>query len=184
MNYQMLLDMIAARRKSFAFIAFLALLALGVGIFLSAYQKPELEEAQKAWFAKRDSLARGEIQADATKYQQGMRDLETFRKHLVAKKEFPALLERLYDTAKHNSLALNGITYKPGKEKVKGTRVVTYGISFNVTGKYGAIKSFLGDLARYQEMLVIESISLSNSSATEEKVDLKVVTTLYLTEGA
>ncbi|GFO65178.1 type 4a pilus biogenesis protein PilO [Geomonas paludis] len=184
MNYQMLLDMIAVRRKSFAFIAFLALLALGVGFYVSAYQKPELEKVQQAWFAQRDSLARGETQADATRYQQGMRDLEEFRKHLIAKKELPALLGRLYETAKNNSLALTGISYKPGKEKVKGSRVMTYGISFNVTGKYGALKSFLGDLARYREMLVIESISLSNNSPTEEKVNLRVVTTVYLTEGA
>ncbi|WP_224981449.1 type 4a pilus biogenesis protein PilO [Geomonas agri] len=184
MNYQMLLDMLVARRKSFAFIGFLALLVLAAELYISSYQRPELGKVQQAWFAKRDALARGETQADATKYQQGMRDLDEFRKYLVPKKELPALLTRLYDTAKKNSVALNGITYKPGKEKVKGSQVLTYGISFNATGKYGSVKSFLADLARLREMLVIEGVSLSNTSATEENVELRISTTVYLTEGA
>ncbi|MBU5614856.1 type 4a pilus biogenesis protein PilO [Geomonas azotofigens] len=184
MNYQMLLDMIAARRTAFAFIAFLALLVLGLEAYVSTYQRPELERVQQAWFAKRDALARGETQADATRYQQGMRDLEEFRKHLVPKKDFAALMSKLYGTAKSNSLTLSGITYKPGKVKGKGSQIVTYGISFNVVGKYGSVKSFLADLVRYPEMLVVDAVSLSNSSPTEEKVDLKIQTTVYLTEGA
>ncbi|QWV92253.1 type 4a pilus biogenesis protein PilO [Geomonas oryzisoli] len=184
MSYQMLLDMIAARRKSFTFIAFLALLALGIEAYISTYQRPELANVQQAWFTKRDALARGETQADATKYQQGMRDLDEFRKHLLPKKELAALLSRIYGTAKTNSLVLSGINYRPSKEKGKGNQMVTYGISFNVTGKYASVKSFLADLARYREMLIVESISLSNSSVTEEKVNLRIQTTVYLTEGA
>ncbi|QXE91118.1 type 4a pilus biogenesis protein PilO [Geomonas subterranea] len=184
MNYQVLLDMIAARRKSFAFIAFLALLAIGTEVYISVYQQPELERVQQAWFAKRDALARGETQADATRYQQGVRDLEEFRKHLIPKKDFVALLGRIYTTAKSNSLVLSGISYKPSKEKVKGTQMLTYGISFTVAGRYASVKSFLADLARYREMLVIDALSLSSSSSTEEKVNLKIQTTLYMTEGA
>lgn len=185
MSYQTLLDMIAARRKSFTFLGFLVLLALGMEIYLSTYQRPELERTQSAWFAKRDALARGETQADATRYQRGMSDLEQFQKLLIPKKDFARLLGRLYDTAKDNSLTLQGISYKPEKGKIKGTQITTYGVSFNVVGKYGAVKSFLADLARYPEMVTVDSISLSNTSMTEEKVDLKIQTTVYLlTEGA
>lgn len=185
MNYQTLLDMIAARRKSFGFLGFLALLALGAGVYLSVYQRPELEKTQLAWFAKRDALARGETQADATRYQQGMRDLEQFRKRFVPKKEFARMLVRIHDSAKSNSVTLSGMNYKPGKEKVKGTQIMTYGVSFDVVGKYGAVKSFLADLARYPEMVTVDSVSLSNASMTEEKVSLKLQTTFYLlVEGA
>lgn len=183
MNYLILRDMIAARRRSFGFLAFLALLALVGQLYLSLWQRPELEKAQLEWFAKRDALAKGETLADATRYQNGVRDLEEFRKRLVPKEQFASFLSRLYETAKNNSLTLGAINYKPAK--VKGEPVFSYGIAFTVSGRYASVKSFLADLARYREMVTIDSVSLANQSQFEESVTLTVQTTLYLsTEGA
>lgn len=184
MNFQTLLDMYAARRKSFTFLAFLVLLAVGVQIYLSGYQRPELEQVQSSWFAKRDALARGETEADATRYQRGIRDLDEFKKRFIPKKEFTGLLSRMFATAKNNSLSMQGITYKPGK-RIKGTQVTTYDVSFTVTGKYPAVKSFLADLVRYPEMVTVDGVSLSNQSMVQENVTLKIQTTVYLLlEGA
>ncbi|MBU5637738.1 type 4a pilus biogenesis protein PilO [Geomonas sp. Red69] len=184
MNFQTLLDMFAARRKSFTFLGFLALLALGIQLYLSGYQRPQLEQVQTEWFAKRGAMARGETEADATRYQRGVRDLDEFKKRFIPKKDFARVLSRLYDTAKSNSLALQGITYKPGK-KNKATQIMTYDVSFTVAGKYSAVKSFLADLVRYPDMVTVDSISLSNQSMTQESVNLKIQTTVYLlTEGA
>jgi len=183
MSYQMLRDMIAARPKAFAFAAFLAVLNLAVLLYLSLWQQPELEKAQLEWFAKRDALAKGEILGDATRYQNGVRDLELFQKRLLPKKDFAALLSRMYETARSNSLSLKGISYQP--EPIKGEQLFSYGISFTVSGKYASVKSFLADLVRYPEMLTVDSVSLSNTKSTEESVNLRVQVTAYLkTEGA
>ncbi len=185
MSFQMLRDMIAARSKSFSFLAFLALLALGCQLYLSLWQRPALEKAQVEWFAKRDALAKGETLADSTRYRNGVRDLEEFEKRLIPKKEFAALLSQLYDTAKDNSVSLEGITYKPATEKERLGQILPYGVSFSVSGKYGSVKSFLADLVRYRELLTVDAVSLASQSQVEESVNLNVQATVFLkTEGA
>ncbi|WP_129127487.1 type 4a pilus biogenesis protein PilO [Geomonas oryzae] len=184
MNFQTILDMMAARRKVFTFLAFLLLIAVGIEAYLATYQRPELAKRQQEWFARRDSLARGETEADATRYQRGMRDLEQFRRLLIPKRDFAAALGRIYETANRNSLSLQGITYKPG-QLIKGTQVLPYVVSFQVSGKYGAVKNFLVDMVRFPEMVTVDTMTIGNNKATQEKVDMKLQTTVYLlTEGA
>jgi len=184
MNYQILRDIIAARGRTLAFLAFLLLLATAVQLYLSLWQRPALEKVQMEWFAKRDAIAKGETLGDATRYHNGMRDLAEFQKRLVPKERFPALMSQLYDSARNNSLSLKGVTYKPGM--VKGEKqIVTYGVSFTVSGSYASVKKFIADLLRYKELVTVDSIALGNQSSTEETVNLRVQTTVYLkTEGA
>ena len=185
MNYHLLRDMIAARSKSFASLAFLVLLALGCQLYLSLWQRPGLEKAQVAWFAKRDALAKGETLADSTRYRNGVRDLEELEKRLVPKKEFAALLSQVYGTAEGNSVSLTKISYKPAFEKDRVGEILPYGISFTVSGKYASVKSFLADLVRYRELLTVDAVSLSSQSQTEESVTLNLDATVFLkTEGA
>ncbi|WP_026840144.1 type 4a pilus biogenesis protein PilO [Citrifermentans bremense] len=184
MNYQIVRDIIAARSKSLAFLAFLLLLAVSMQLYLSYWQRPALEKAQLEWFAKRDAIAKGEAVGDATRYHNGMRDLGEFQKRLVPKERFPALMSQLFDTAKSNALSLKGVSYKPAK--IKGQKQIdTYGVSFTVSGRYASVKKFVADLLRYKELVTVDSISLGSQSATEETVTLKVQTTVYMkTEGA
>lgn len=184
MNYQILRDILAARGKSLAFLGFLLLLAVAVQLYLSYWQRPALEKAQVEWFSKRDAIAKGESVGDATRYHNGMRDLAEFQKRLVPKERFPALMSQIYDTAKNNSLSLKGVSYKP--DTIKGEKqMVTYGVSFTVSGRYASVKKFIADLLRYKELVTVDSISLGSQSATEETVNLRVQTTVYLkTEGA
>jgi type IV pilus assembly protein PilO len=183
MNYEMLREMIGARRKSFVFLAFLAVLTLALLLYLSLWQKPELEKAQSDWFAKREALASGQSIGTATGYQNGVRDLGLFQKRLIPKKGFAGFLGEMFETARSNSLSLKGISYKPTLIADEG--IVSYGISFTVSGKYASVKSFIADLARYPEMVTLDSLSLNNTSPTEESVDLKVQMTAYLKmEGA
>lgn len=193
MNHRALQDIFAARRSAFLFLGFMALLALGGYLYLDQWQRPRLEQAQVEWFRKRDALATGETVADATRYRNGVRDLEELEKRLVPKKEFAAFVSRLYQTAGDNSLKLAGITYKPGivkknekeKEKKASDQVAVYGVSFTVSGRYGSLKNFIADLARYRELVTIDSISLSSRKQTEEEVSLNVQMTVYLDmEGA
>lgn len=184
MNFQSLLDMLAARRKTFTFLAFLLLIALGLEGYLSVFQGPELVRRQQEWFAKREALARGETEADASRYQRGMRDLEQFRKLLIPKREFLATIGQIYGIASRNSLSLQGISYKPGKA-ISGTQVLPYVVSFQVSGKYAAVKKFLAEMVSFPQMVTVDTMSIGSQKTTEEKVDLKLQTTVYLlTEGA
>jgi type IV pilus assembly protein PilO len=178
MNYEMLRETIGARRNSFVFAAFLLLLNLAILLYLSVWQRPELAKAQTEWFAKRDALASGRTVLDADRYRAGMLDLAEFQKRVIPKKGFAGFLGELFETAHNNSLRLKGITYKPAVMKEEG--LVAYGISFSVVGKYASVKSFLADMARYPEIVTVDSVALSNSSQTEEQVDLKVQMTAYL----
>jgi type IV pilus assembly protein PilO len=183
MNYEMLREIIGARRKSFGFLAFLVLVNLSFFLYQSLWQKPALEKAQNAWFAKRDAAASGADRGGAARYRDGLRDLGLFQKRLISKKDFAGFLSELFATARSNSLSLKGITYKPALIKEEG--LLSYDIGCTVSGKYAAVKSFIADLARFPGMVTVDSISLANSSQTEESVDLKVQLTVYLKmEGA
>jgi len=185
MNYDMLRETIGARRKSFAFLAFLASLSLVLFLYQSLWQQPALEKARRDWTAKRDALASGQTQGTAQRYQNGVRDLALFQKRLIPKKDFAAFLSELYDSAGSNSLALKSIQYKPSVVKGQEGRLMSYGISFSVKGKYASVKSFLADMARWHQMVTLDSVALANSSNTEEAVELRVQLTAYLKmEGA
>lgn len=184
MNFQTLLDMTAARRKTFTFLAFLLLIALGLEGYLAFFQRPELAKRQQEWFTKRDALARGETEADATRYQRGMADYEQFRKLLIPKRDFVATIGQIYEVASRNSLSLQGISYKPGK-LIDGTQVLPYAVSFQVSGRYGSVKKFLADMVGFPQMVTVDTMSIGNQKTTEDKVNLKLQTTVYLlTEGA
>ena len=183
MNNELLREIIAARRKSFGLLAFLVLTDLCLFLFLSLWQQPELEKTQKDWFVRRDASVRGVDRGVTTRYRDAERDLGLFQARLIEKKDFAAFLSELFATAKNNALQLKGITYQPTALKEAG--LFSYGIGFDVSGKYSGVKSFIADLARFPKMVTINSISLANSSQTEESVNLRVQLTVFLkTEGA
>ncbi|HBG08059.1 MAG: pilus assembly protein PilO [Geobacteraceae bacterium GWC2_58_44] len=183
MSYQMLRDMIGVRRNSFAFAGFLAVLNIALLLYLSLWQQPELAKAQSEWFAQRQALASGQSLGSAARYQEGVRDLELFQQRLIPKKNFAGFLSELFESAKSNSLSMKGIVYKATPMKPEG--MLSYGISFTVSGKYAAVKSFIADLSRYPEMVTLDAVSLNSTSKTEESVNLRVQMTAYLKmEGA
>lgn len=184
MNYEMLREILAARRNTFLFLVFLALLNLVMTLYLSGWQRPELAKAQNEWFAKREALKSGQSAGAAALYENGVRDLAEFRKRLIPKREFPRFLNQLYDTCRSNSVEIKTTSYKPTPVK-EAEGMFSYAISMTVTGKYAGIKSFLADLSRYREMVTLDTVTLGNASKTEEDVALQLNLTAYLkTEGA
>ena len=86
---------------------------------------------------------------------------------------------RALDDHDDTCLIMTGnVSYKP--QTVKDRDLLVYGISMSVGGSYAAIKSFLGDLQKNSELLVIESISLSKSDLYEENVIMDLHLTVYL----
>lgn len=177
MNVALIREFIRTRRKMLAIVVGLVLLNAGLYSYLTMYQQPRLASLQERVFAARASAGRGVPQDADTVYRQGAADLAEWGKRIPAKKEFARLLGDLYETARTNSLGVGGVSYKPAA--LKGEVMLTYSITFNVSGKYAQVKSFIADVSRMRDIVVIDNISLNNSKMTEEYVDLRLELTAY-----
>ena len=183
MNYGMLRDILAARRKSFVLLVLLVLTDLSLFLFLSLWQRPELERKQNEWFARREAAAQGVDRGVTARFRDAERGLADFRQRIIAKKDFAGFLSDLFAMARSNSLQLKGITFKP--TPTKEADISSYGLSFALSGKYAGVKSFLADLARFPKMVTLDSISLASGSPTQEIVNMNVRLTVFLKlEGA
>ncbi|MCM0082022.1 type 4a pilus biogenesis protein PilO [Geomonas sp. Red32] len=182
MNLQLLQEIYAARKTSIILLLCLVLLNAGFYIYLSQWQRPALESAQKEWFANREVHAdRGNVSSAAV-YAKAVTDLAQVRKRLIARDDFPAFIARLYSVAKGRHLALTSIAYRPAPLKEDPT-ILAYGITFSVAGPYPAVKGFMSDLARLPQMVTLDSVSLGNGSRTTEEVALNMALTAYLDQG-
>ena len=180
MNVTVMKAIIKAQPKTFILIFVLALSNTGLFVYASAYQTPRLESLQSAWSEKRKSATApdGAVLDTAYLYRQGENDLKAWRARILQKKEFARFVGSLFETAASNSLAFKGVSYRASQ--LADENLVTYALDFNVTGKYGAVKSFIADLERMREMMTIDNVSLTTSKATEDAVALKVQMTVYL----
>lgn len=183
MNVDVIKDIYAQRRRVFGLIFFLLLVNLVLAVYVGQWQKPQLAKATLDWTARQQAALKGADRGEGARFRDNARDLATFKERLIAKQDFAAFLSDLFGMAKANSLSMKGIGYKPSA--VKDQPLVAYTIEFNLTGKYGGVKGFIADLARYPKLVALNSLTLGNASKTEELVDLKVQLTVYLkTEGA
>lgn len=183
MMNEMLHDIWRARRAAVVGLGLFVLLTLGLYLYVNLWQDRHLAQAQHSWTQLSQAAAGAQQGTPASRYRAGVRDLEQFRSRLIRKGEFPRFLGELFETARHNSLAVRNVTYRPSP--VKGEEVLTYGIEFTVAGRYGQLKSFIADLARSPQIVTIDSITLTNASRTEEMVELKLGVTAFLKlEGA
>ena len=58
--------------------------------------------------------------------------------------------------------------------------MLVYRLAMSVNGRYAAIKSFLVDLRRFRELVVVDDFSLTNSDVFEENVTMDLHMTIYL----
>lgn len=178
MNVKVIKELIKAQPGTFILVIALLLANLCLYLYASLYQTPRLEGLQSKWFEKRKSATGGAVLDSAVAYRQGENDLKAWRARIIPKRGFARFLGSLFETAANNSLAFKGVSYKASQ--IKDENLAAYSLDFNVTGKYGAVKSFIADLGRMREIMTIDNISLNNSKATEDAVALKVQLTLYL----
>jgi type IV pilus assembly protein PilO len=178
MNIKLITEIFRARPKSLVFILVLALVNIGLYIYVSAYQAPRLAALQSEWFEKR-RLAGGGVARDAAAvYRQGTKDLAAWNARIPLKKEFARFIGDLFESAANNALTVGGVTYKPVPIP-DDKNLLAFSISFNVSGKYAGVKSFMADLGRLREIMTIDNISLNNTKPTEESVDMKLLLTAY-----
>jgi type IV pilus assembly protein PilO len=177
MNHAVIREVIRARRAHVVVLAGLCLLNAGLYAYHSSFQRPRLVSLRNGIASARSSASVGLPQDADAVFRLGVSDLAEWNKRIPAKKEFARILGDLYETARNNSLTIAGISYRPAP--VKGEGLLTYAISLSVAGKYAQVKSFIADVSRMRDIVVIDQVSLNNSKLTEEYVDLKLELTAY-----
>lgn len=182
MNGKLLRDIVRLRPKSLAVILLLAILNIGLYFYISYYQQPRLQYLHQQWSEKRRGAGSGNMHDAAAIFRQGTGDLTIWRNKIAAKKDFARLIGSLFDMAAGNSLKVGAVSYKP--VTIKEDNLLAFTISFGVSGKYAAVKSFIADLMHSKDIMTLDNITLANTKSTEEAVDLKVQLTAYFkTEG-
>ncbi len=179
MNVRVVKETVKAQPGIFAAIIALVLLNVCVYAYAALYQKPRFESLQGKWFEKR-KLVSGAASSDlGAVYQQGESDLKVWRERIIPKRDFARFVGSLFETASKNSLAFKGMTYKV--DQLKDENLVSYTLDFDVSGKYGGIKSFIADIGKMREIVTIDNIALTNKDEKGgDAVALKVQLTVYL----
>jgi len=169
------------RRTLIAIVALVPVNCLLLAVIV-AYQEPAIVHARHA----RDDL-RGRMAAlgrgDVTSiYGRGKADLERVRTRIPLKRDFPRVLGEVMEAVAANNLTLGGVTYKP--QRIKDEALLAYAVTLSVSGRYAGVKSLLSDLQKERELVVVDSIGLSNPDPHEESVAMELHLTFYLLEGA
>lgn len=182
MNNAILKEIIRQRGSALKVLLVLFLATLAVWGYASLWQAPALAKGE-------GSLRQAQVDATsatgtpASRYRAAEGELKLFRDRVIDKRDFPSFLARLFDRVAKNGLAFKQVTYKPLVIPDEG--MVSYDIGFTVSGRYAQVKSFIADLARFREIVTLDSVNLANTSPTEERVELRVQITAYLKrEGA
>lgn len=173
-----------ARRKMRVLIAAILLFALTVALFVvvDGYQKPEIATAQQKWSELRGQAALAGQRDVSAMYRQSRSDLEKLRERIPPRRQFPQLLGDILEQAASSGVTTGPITYKP--HAIKDEKLLAYELAMGVSGKYSAVKSFLTDLQKKQELVVVDDVSWINSDAFEENVTMDLHITIYLREDA
>jgi type IV pilus assembly protein PilO len=157
MTVAMLMEIVRQRRRSLTILVLLIAIAVGLVVLRITWQEPRLAQLQHQWFASRE-LAAGVASSPATVYGKGKEDLQRVREFTPPRTRFVALLEEMYETAANNHLTVEEMTYKP--EAVTDKAITAYGLTLKVTGSYAAVKSFIADLERMRELVVIDGLDI------------------------
>lgn len=176
------LEIFRQKWRLVAVVLTLILLNVVLSLVISVYQLPALAEMQARWSAlRRQAAGSGQVDANAL-YQQGTVDLEKLQERIPDKREFVRILNDVLDAAANNAVEIEGISYKPSK--LKEEPLLSYQLSFSVNGSYAAVKSYLSDLQSNPELMVIDTVTFSNSDLLAESVVMDLQMTVYLREGA
>lgn len=171
-------EVFRTRRRAVILLALFGLVNLGLHLFHSLYLQPRLSGLQTRWTEMRRSSRTPAIDR-GTAYQQGSADLVAWKERIPPKRELARVVGELFSLASSNSVTVGTITYKPEKAKEDASLLI-YGIGLTVNGRYASVKSFVADLGRMREIVIVDAVSLNNAKMTEEQVDLKVSLAAYL----
>jgi type IV pilus assembly protein PilO len=168
-------------------IVLAALLVVNIGLYaaLNAYLLPAIITSQASWSDLRQRVAVAGKSDVASVYRRGIDDLKTIATKIPAKRQFPRVLGDILENAVTSGVVTGAISYKP--QVVKGQEeLMAYSLTMAVSGSYAAVKSFLGDLQKSSDLVVVDGVSFANSDLFEENVSMDLHLTIYLQgrEGA
>jgi type IV pilus assembly protein PilO len=179
---QYVLEIVRQKWRLLSIIFFLLLLNVILGVVVSAYQLPSLADLQTKWSSlRRQAAGAGPMDVTAL-YQQGVVDLGKLKVKIPEKRQFARVLSDLLEAAASSAVEVGAISYKP--VQIKEEALLSYQLSFSVSGGYAAIKSYLADLQNNPELIVVDSVAFSNSDLFVEHVVMDLRITVYLREGA
>lgn len=179
---QFVFEIVRQKWRVLSVIAFLLLLNIVLAVFSATYQQPEVARLRSRWSDLRLKSA-GHGPADVTTlHQQGVADLEKLGALIPEKRQFARVLSVFIEAAGNSAVEMGTISYKP--VAIKDQNLLSYQISLSVSGSYAAVKSYLSDLQKNRELLVVDSVSFSNGDLFIENVVMSLSITVYLREGA
>ncbi len=182
---QAIQELIRQKRTSLTILAALLLFTIILSLFNGYYLAPKIISAQTSWNDLRQRVAVAGKADVASVYRRGIDDLKKLTNRIPVKRQFARVMGELLDNATSNGVVIGTTTYKP--QSVKGQQdLLVYSLSMSVSGSYAAIKSFLGDLQKNGELVVIDSVTFANSDPFEENVVMDIKASIYLQgrEGA
>jgi Tfp pilus assembly protein PilO len=173
------LELFQQKRRLLIAIAVLLVLNIALFVVVNAYLEPGVISSQKSWDELRQRVAVAGRDDAATVYRRGVEDLQKISLKVPAKRQFVRVLGDLLDSATSSGVVTGAVTYKP--QAVKGQDdLLVYTVSMTVGGSYAAVKSFLGDLQKNSELVVVDGLNLTNSDLYEENVVMDIRLTIYL----
>lgn len=179
---QYLYEILRQKWRLLTIILFLLLLNVALVSIVSLYQLPSLAELHTKWSDLRRQSSQGKLIDAAILFRQGTVDLEDLKKRIPEKREFARVLSELIESAASSAVEVGTISYKP--QQLKEEPLLSYQLTLSVSGSYAAVKSFLSDLQQNRELLVVDSVSFSNSDLYVENVVMNLNITVYLRGGA
>ena len=181
---QALLELFLQKKRTLIVAVILLVLNIGLYALNAGYLEPKIAASQAAWTDLRQRIAAAGRADVATVYRRGVDDLKKLASRVPAKRQFPRVLGDILDAAASSAVVTGTVSYKP--QTIKGQDLLAYGIIMTVGGSYAAVKSFLGDLQKNSELVVIDGVTLSKSDLFEENVVMDLHLTVYLQgkEGA
>ena len=150
-----LLELIRLKKRTL--IAALALLVLNVGLYAltAGYLDPKVTALQTSWTDLRQRVSVAGRADVATVYRRGVDDLKKLNSRIPAKRQFARVIGDILDAAASSAVTTGTISYKP--QVIKGhEELLAYGVTMSVGGSYAAVKSFLADLQKNSELVVID----------------------------
>jgi type IV pilus assembly protein PilO len=179
---RILQEIIRQRRRQLLIIAALICLGLIVYFVRVTLLQDKVVNARREWSTQRSQLKQKTMLGRADQYAAGMRDITHFTERIPGQRDFARVISELFELADDNSLTVGSVTYKPEKG-IAG--YVEYKINVDLTGTYGGIKSFLVDVNRTPEIIIVDTIGLNKGGKLfDDEVKLRVtLAVLFGLEG-
>lgn len=178
---QFLSEIVKQKWRHIVVVVLLLVLNSALGIYVSTSQAPDLIEKQKIWSSlRRQNSSTVRVDAESL-YRLGNADLTKLKTRIPAKREFARILGEIYEMASGTAVDVEKISYKP--VAIKEDVLQCYELTLTVNGSYAATKSFLADLLKNRELMVVDSVSFANQDMFSEHVTMDLRLTLYLRGG-